>query len=111
MQYLVITDSITVDLQVPPQAVAALIEGQVIPTLQRLAQLLQERRILAGGLPAGLRQFAFIVEAGSNDELTELVESLPLWGQLKWTITPLESWEHHAAFIQRTADQLKAASR
>jgi hypothetical protein len=109
MQYLVMTDSITVDLQVPPRDVAALIERQVVPTMRQLAHLLSERRILAGGLPAGQRQFAFIVEAASNDELTELIESLPLWGQLKWTITPLESWEHHAAFIQGVAEQLKAA--
>lgn len=48
-----------------------------------------------GGVPAGQKRHVFIVDAESNDEVTELVQSIPLWMAHKWEITPMESWTYH----------------
>jgi hypothetical protein len=50
------------------------------------------------------------VEASSNDEATELVQSVPFWIFMKWKVTPLESFQHHAAFASQVSQSLKAAS-
>ncbi len=108
MLYLVTTDSASI-AQIPPQQLSQIIEQQVIPSLEALNKLLAEKKILAGGAVAGQRAHTFIVEAATNDEVTELVQSLPLWPYHNWNVTPLESWEHHTAFIRGVMEKDKAA--
>ena len=108
MLYLVKTDSYPgFGPQVPPEQIVPLAQQEVIPTMEALVKLRQEGKILAGGVPAGDRAHIFIVDAASNDEVTELIQSLPLWGRHVWDVTPLESWEHHAAFIRQTVAQIQ----
>ena len=109
MLYFVTTDSASAP-QVTPQELASIVEHMVIPSIEALSKLLADKKILAGGIPVGARQHVFIVEADSNDEVVEILQNLPFYILHKWEVTPLESWEHHTAFVRRLAEQLKAAS-
>ncbi|NNE83064.1 MAG: hypothetical protein HKN28_03750 [Alphaproteobacteria bacterium] len=93
MLYLVTTDHFG-GPPPPPDQKAGLL-ATVSATLEMLNGLHADGKIVAGGVPAGQKRHVFIVDAGSNDEVTELVQSLPLWMAHKWEITPLESWAHH----------------
>jgi muconolactone delta-isomerase len=72
----------------------------VSASVEMLNGLLADGKIVAGGVPAGQKRHVFIVDAESNDEVTELVQSLPLWMAHKWEITPLESWAHHLEYVR-----------
>ena len=50
---------------------------QVMTSIEILAKLEAEGKILAGGLPSTQRRHVFIIEAESNDEVTELIQGLP----------------------------------
>lgn len=95
MLYLVTTDHFG-GPPPPPEQKAGLLET-VSATLEMLNGLLADGTITAGGVPAGQKRHVFIVDAASNDEVTELVQRLPLWMAHRWEITPLESWAHHLA--------------
>ena len=108
MLYLVKTDSYPgFGPQIAPEHIVSLAKQEVIPTMEALAKLRQDGKILAGGLPAGDRALVFIVDAASNDEVTSLLQGLPLWSRHIWDVTPLESWEHHAAFIHQMVEQIQ----
>ena len=108
MLYLVKTDSYPgFGAQVAPEHIVSLAEQEVIPTMEALVKLRNEGNILAGGVPAEDRAHVFSRDAASNDEVTELLQSLPLWGRHVWDGTPLESWEHHAAFIRQLVAQIQ----
>jgi hypothetical protein len=93
-----------------PKEFAQVIDQAVVPSMEVLAKLTEQKKILAGGNLSGERAAAFIVEASSNDEVTELVQSIPFWALCKWKVTPLESFQHHAAFASQISEGLKAAS-
>jgi uncharacterized protein YciI len=97
MLYLVTTDHFG-GPPPPPDQVEHLFE-MVTAHVEKLNQLLADGKIIAGGVPAGQKKHVFFVEAESNDEVTELVQSLPLWLVHKWEITPIESWAHHLDFV------------
>ena len=80
----------------PPDQKQTLLET-VIASLEILSN---DKRVVAGGVPAGQKKHVFIVEADSNDEVTDLVQSLPFWMAHQWEIMPLESWEHHIKFVR-----------
>ncbi len=58
----------------PPDQVEALLEI-VAASMEMLNGILNEGKIVAGGVPAGQKKHAFIVDAESNDKVTELVQS------------------------------------
>ena len=114
MQYLVTSewiDPMGNGILNPPQDFVPVLEQMVIPGVQALAKLTADRKILAGGVQSGERAAVFIVEAESNDEVTELLHSLPLWISNKWKVTPLESFDHHAQFVAQIVEQLKSATQ
>lgn len=98
MLYLVTTDHFG-GPPPPPDQMAGLLET-VSATVEMLNGLLADGKIVAGGVPAGQKRHVFIVDAESNDEVTELVQSLPLWMAHQWEITPLESWGHHLEYVR-----------
>jgi muconolactone delta-isomerase len=112
MQYLVTAEWIDPMGNIPsaPKEFAQVIDQAVVPSAETLAKLTAEKKILAGGVLSGERAIAFVVEASSNDEATELVHSVPFWIFMKWKVTPLESFQHHAAFASQVSQSLKAAS-
>ncbi len=113
MQYLVTSEWIDPMGNIPsaPNEFAEVINQAVVPSMETLAKLTAEKTILAGGVLSGERAVAFVVEASSNDEVTELVQSVPFWIFMKWNVTPLESFQHHAAFASQVSESLKAASQ
>ena len=110
MLYLVETDAAVI-ADLTPEELAGLAEESVIPGLETLTRLQAEKKILGGGCIAGQRAHAFIVEAASNEALSELLHSLPLWAAHDWNVTPLESWEHHISFLRAMVEKLKAGSK
>ena len=112
MQYLVTAEWIDPMGNIPsaPKDFAQVIDQAVVPSMEALAKLSSEKKILAGGVPSGKRAVAFVVEASSNDEATELVQSVPFWIFMKWNVTPLESFQHHGTFASRVSQSLKVTS-
>lgn len=98
MLYLVTTDHFG-GPPPPPDQMAGLLET-VSASLEMLSGFLADEKIVAGGVPAGQKRHVFIVDAASNEEVTELVQSLPLWMAHKWEITPLETWAHHLKHVR-----------
>lgn len=110
MRYLVTMESIETGL-LPPQQMAQLLERAIIPSLEALARLEAERKILAGGGFAGARAGVAIIEAESNEELSRTLSSLPFWGLMKVEVTPLQTFEEKAAEARQNLERLRAASQ
>ena len=110
MQYLVTAEWIDPMGNLPSASkdFAQVLDQFVEPSMEILAKLAAEKTILAGGLPSGERAIVFVAEAASNDEITELVQSLPLWVFSKFNVTPLESFQHHGAFVSQASQSLRA---
>ena len=70
MLYLVETDVAEIS-HLTPEELTTLVEKSVIPSMEALNKLQSEKKILAGGF-AGQRAHAFIVEAASNEAVSEL---------------------------------------
>ena len=108
MLYLVTMETVELG-PLPPQQIAQLAEQLVIPSMEALAKLQVEKRILAGGTFAGTRSGVAIIEAASNEELGRLLKGLPIWGLMKIDVTPLHSFEEEAAQARELVKNLKAA--
>ena len=80
----------------------------MIPTFERLTKLVAEGNVRAGGAPAGARATAFIVDAASNDELTDILMSLPLWSRAKWHVTPLDGFQQRIHSVRQLLERVKA---
>ena len=70
--------------------IAGNIERVIHPSLEALEKLISEKKI-TGGLYAGMRGGAFILDVSNNVEVSKILRGLPFWGQLKWQVTPLQS--------------------
>src|SRR5712691_7135929 len=94
MLYLVQGELVETEYVLPPQQFAEYVENRVVPYWEAMTKLEAEGKVRAGGVPAGSRSATFIVDAASNDEVTEILVSLPIWAWCKWQVTPLESFQH-----------------
>jgi hypothetical protein len=74
------------------KAAAQYIERCVFPSLDALSKWEKEKRVF-GGVVAGAREICFYVDAASNEEVSDLVNQLPLWPFVSTRICPLESFE------------------
>ncbi len=109
------TTDFLVELRMPPGGAGAtagegiaFIEHYVLPTLARCRELQAAGRILAGGPVTGAIALALIVRAESQQELDELIESLPLWGRAGTTVTPLTTFDGREAAVRRKLEALRA---
>lgn len=105
MKYLV-TEAEGPGFASPEEAVAVLEKG-ILPAFDALMKLEAEKKIVAGGLPVADRAFVFILEASSNEEADQLLRNIPGWGALKWTVTPLQSFEGRATQERSVLAELK----
>jgi hypothetical protein len=110
-RYLVTGEYVDPGPMLPPQQLVQLIEQMVLPSFEALAKLEEQRKILGGGIVAGARAGAFIVEVGSNSELNRLLQELPFWGIVKWTATPLQTFRERAADEKNVVERIKASVR
>jgi hypothetical protein len=93
----------------PPQQVVQMIENLVLPSFEALAKLEEQKKIIGGGIVAGARAGAFVVDVANNSELNQLLQELPFWGVVKWTATPLQTFRERAADEKKAIDRLKAS--
>ena len=71
----------------PKYPYAQVLDEIILPSFDHLIKLEADNKILGGGLPVGDRAFVFIIEASSNEELDQLLRSVPMWGSLQWEVT------------------------
>ena len=111
MRYLVTMKTIDTAMPPSPDQIIQFMENKVIPHHEALTKLEAEKKILAGGCVAGSRANVFIAEATSNEELHQLLMSLPMFAVLEVEVTPLASVEGCCANIRQNLERLKAAPR
>lgn len=107
MRYLVTMELIEAATKIAPQQELKHLEQRVIPHDEALMKLEAEKKIMAGGAMVGRRGATFIMEAASNEELSQLLQSLPLWDLEKVDVTPLESFEERVAQNRKKLENLK----
>ncbi len=96
MRYFVKGEFIEPGILLPQEQFVRMLENIIIPSLEAVAKLESENKILAAGVLTGARAVVFILEAESNEDVTQLMQSLPFWGLLKWEVMPLDSFENRA---------------
>ncbi len=67
-------------------------ENAIAPSLKVLSDWEEEGRI-KGGTMVGDREGTFIIDAPSNDKLDQMLQSLPFWPFLEWSIVPLTPFD------------------
>jgi len=75
-----------------PEESAMYVQQVIKPSLEALWKLADEKKVV-GGVTAGFREAAFIVDVDSNAEVGRLLRSLPFWGAMRWTVSPLQSFQ------------------
>jgi hypothetical protein len=108
MRYLVTGEYIDPGPLLPPQGVAQVVEQLIIPSFEALAKLEDEKKILGGGILVGARGGAFILDVASEDEANRILEDLPFWGVVKWTLTPLQGFRQRVADERPRVERLKS---
>ena len=88
----------------------SLLKRWSFPSFEALAKLEEQKKILGGGIVAGARDGAFVVEVASNSELNRLLQELPFWGIVKWTATPLQTFRERAADEKNAIERIKASA-
>ena len=86
MLYLVIAEV----KNTPPPATHESLE-QGLATLERLDELTRAGTVAAAGVFAGRMGMCFTIDAASNNELHQIVASLPTFMQAEWQTIPLVS--------------------
>jgi len=75
-----------------PEESAMYIQQVIKPSLEALWKHAEEKKVV-GGVTAGVREAAFIIDVDSNAEVGRLLRSLPFWGAMRWTVSPLQSFQ------------------
>jgi len=112
MRYLVTWDYIETGASLPAESVSKLLQGAIAPSLDICAQYEKEKKFLAGGVFAGGRSSAVIVDVESHDELNQLLQSLPFWSLMKMQVTPLQTFAERSRHEKNNAEifeKLRAA--
>jgi muconolactone delta-isomerase len=100
MKYLVELDHVNSGEPFTAETSRAFIEGTILPTLARAEQLVKEGRILAGGPAAGRIALRFVAEAETNEQLDQLISSIPLWSVADTRVTPLIEFSDRRNHVQ-----------
>jgi hypothetical protein len=106
--YLVIGEYVDPGALLPPQGVVQIVEQAVLPSFEAMAKLQEQKKIVAGGIYSGDRKGALILDVADNDEANRVMMSLPFWGLVKWTLTPMQSFRERASDEAKMVAQLKA---
>jgi hypothetical protein len=108
MKFLVTGEGIDYGGPVDPKVVAMNLENVINPSLEIVEGWVKENKA-QGGLLAGQRQGVFIIEAGSAEELGAMLQSLPFWGIIKWSVVPMESLRSRIEMQKKIVEKLKQA--
>jgi hypothetical protein len=90
MKFLVLGEIEYSTLPHNPQDSLMFAEHMVISHYQILEQWEKEGKLVGGNF-TGQRKSAFILEASSNEEVADMLMKLPLWGNMKFEVSPLQS--------------------
>ncbi len=82
-------------------------ENIVIPSFDKLIELEENKKIIAGGLPVGDRAFIFRIEVSSNEEVDLILRDIPIWGSLQWEVKPIQSFGGRAAKEREIVKEIK----
>jgi Muconolactone delta-isomerase len=107
MQYLVTGRWTELGALLQPAQVVELLEQAVLPSLEMFVQWEAQGK-LRGGVFAGERETAFVLEAGSSEEVGTLLSSLPFWGMMEWHVRPLQSMRSTVERERALLERLKA---
>jgi len=105
MLYLVIAE---VKSTPPPATLESLEQG--LATLERLDELTRAGTVLAAGVFAGRMGMCFTIDAASNNELHQIVASLPTFMQAEWQTIPLVSLTDDIAMTRGALDHFGTTS-
>ncbi len=92
------------------EAGRAFIEQIIFPTIARAEQLMTEGKILAGGPVAGRISLRLLIEAGSLEDVDQIISSLPLWTVAETRVTPLITFSDRRIHVQALLERLTAKS-
>ncbi len=92
-----------------PQQLAPVAENQAVPTLEACIKLREQGKILSGGIVAGGRSYIFIADVPNNDELDQMLQSIPAWLITKAVVVPLQTFENRLAQNKTFVNQMKDA--
>ena len=105
--YLVTGEYVDPGPLMPPEAVAQIVENAIIPGHEYFAELEASGKILAGGIFAGERAGAFIVDADSHAAVNELLGECPYWGLVKWNVKAMQKTSERAAADRKRLEAMK----
>jgi len=90
-----------------PEEALEVLQDIILPSFKDLISLEKRNKIIAGGVPVGERTFVFIADAKSNDELDQMLRKLPMWGELDWEVTALQTFNGRARQERQAVKELK----
>jgi muconolactone delta-isomerase len=90
-----------------PEEALEVLQSVILPSFKEILSLEKRKKIIAGGVPVGERTFVFIVDAKSNDELDQMLRKLPMWGELDWEVTALQTFNGRAKQERQAVKELK----
>lgn len=91
-----------------PEEALDVLQSTILPSFNQLIEL-QKKKKIDGGLPVGDRAFVFIAEAKSNEELDQMLRNLPMWGELDWEVTALQTFKGRATQERQAIRDIKKA--
>ena len=91
----------------PPPSLESLQRG--LATLERLEELRRLGTVLAAGVYAGSMGMCFTIDVASNNELHQIVSSLPTFVEAEWRTVPLVDIPDDIAVTRAALDHFGAA--
>jgi len=88
MLFLVIGENIDAGYLLPPEQTLQVVEQAVVPSFGMLGQMTEQGKV-TGGLYPGERAGGFVIEVDSFEELDSIMNHLPFFGIIKWTVKPI----------------------
>ena len=106
MKFLVIGRSIDYGGPIDPTNFLMVSENLILPSIQMLKDW-EDKGKVVGGLFAAQRAGVILVEAASAEELSVLLQSLPIWGSNAWEVIPLQTFQSGTEDVKRQIDRVK----
>ena len=91
-----------------PRQVTNMVEKAIAPSLDAVTRYEADGKIRAAGVLAGSKSSAMIVDVADNNELSQLLQSLPFWSFMKVEVAPLQSFAERAAQEKGAVEFLKS---
>jgi hypothetical protein len=86
--FLVTGENIDPGHLLPPEQTVQVVEAAIVPSFGMLAQMHEQGKVTGGNYP-GERSGAFMIEVESFEELDSIMNHLPFFGIVKWTVKPI----------------------